>query len=99
MWFQCLVVVEPQHVVDELAVVLQAWHFALSAELAGRCEPSVEEPLVCNGDGEWGEEYVACAFCLIVGVLLGEPSVECGGECVDVGGRAVTFYQPLVVSA
>ncbi len=32
--FQCLVVVEPQHVVDELAVVLQAWHFALSAELA-----------------------------------------------------------------
>ena len=72
-----VVVNQREHLLDDVAVVAQTRHFALSAEFSGRLEPAVEKPGRRVVDSQPVEEDITASLCLIVGVDCLQSLVEC----------------------
>lgn len=61
-----LLFVHLQHLINDVSVVGQSWHLVLSAELALRFEPVVEQALPCHHHLEVLQGDVVETLCLIV---------------------------------
>ena len=70
----------------------------LSAELALRLEPVVEEVRTSLDNFQALESYVVEPLSLIVGVYLLQALVENVGKLVDVGRLLRELYEPLVAA-
>ena len=94
-----LIVIQFKHWVDEAAVVAQAGHFALSAEFACRCKPTVEQAALGGNHRQAVKENVLEAFGLIVRVFLLQQFVEQVGKFFEIFGLTAPLDEPLMASA
>ena len=85
-----------QHLINDVSVVGQSWHLVLSAELALRFEPVVEQPIPCHHHLEVLQGDVVETLCLIVGVDLLQTLVEHVGKMFYRIGHLRKLDDPLV---
>ena len=90
------VVNELQHLVDDVAVIIESRHFVLSAQFADAFEPVVEQSFACRHNFELLQRNVFVAFGYLFRVDALQCVVQAFGKGCEVGRFLFELDDPLV---
>ena len=77
------VVNELQHLVDDVAVIIESRHFVLSAQFSFLFQPVVEQIRTCRDDFQFLQSNILVAFGFIVGIDFLQSLVQCMTEMLQ----------------